>query len=449
MNQLHAGFGRVNVTPKMGIEITGYWIDRRADGVLDELEINALALACGEQKAVLLSMDTCSLRNHTADIMRAYVAKVTGLSLESIYFHATHTHTGAQLIDGSDDPLLEEYFQFVKEKLAEVTQIALADLKPAQMGFGVGRAPNIAFVRRYRMKDGSVRTNPGVNNPDILAPIGQVDERINVLRFDREGADTLVLANFGCHPDTVGGCKISGDWPTLMRASFEKAVDNTRCIFFNGAQGDINHVNVHPKGGDLNGMFMDFDDVSRGYPHTLHMGRVVAAGVMQVYDKVQYVDVESIRCMQRLIKVPANKPKPEEMEEAYYIQKMHADGRDAELPYKGMMLTTMLADSARKIRLEHAPDAFDMNLSVVAIGNVAMIGVPGEPFTGIGLGFKQAQGWDLILPTCTTNGALGGYFPMRDSYEDGGYEARQSNFAAGVAELMIEEGLNLLAQMRG
>ncbi len=32
----------------------------------------------------------------------------------------------------------------------------------------------------------------------------------------------------------------------------------------NGAQGDINHVNVHPKGGDLNGMFMDFDDVSRG-----------------------------------------------------------------------------------------------------------------------------------------------------------------------------------------
>ena len=90
-----------------------------------------------------------------------------------------------------------------------------------------------------------------------------------------------------------------------------------------------------------------------------------------------------------------------------------------------------------------------MNLSVVAIGNVAMIGVPGEPFTGIGLGFKQAQGWDLILPTCTTNGALGGYFPMRDSYEEGGYEARQSNFAAGVAELMIEEGLNLLAQMQG
>ena len=36
------------------------------------------------------------------------------------------------------------------------------------------------------MKDGKVRTNPGVGNPDILHPIGDVDERVNVLRFDRE-----------------------------------------------------------------------------------------------------------------------------------------------------------------------------------------------------------------------------------------------------------------------
>lgn len=448
MNSLCAGFGRVDVTPMLGIEITGYWIDRRADGVLDELQINALALSCGEDKAVLLSIDTCSLRKNTADIMRAYVAEETGLPMESIYYHATHTHTGAQLIDGSEDPLLEAYFQQVKQKLAEVTKMALEDLKPAKMGFAIGKAPNIAFVRRYRMKDGGVRTNPGVNNPDIASPIGEVDERVNVLRFDREGAPTLVLANFGCHPDTVGGCKLSGDWPALMRCAFEKAIDNTRCIFFNGAQGDINHVNVHPRGGDLNGMFMDFDDVSRGYGHALHMGRVVAAGVMQVYDKVQYVDVTSIRCKQRPIRVPANKPKPEEMEEAFYIQRMHSEGKDDQLPYKGMLLTTMLADSARKIRREHGPDAFDMKLSAIAIGNIALIGVPGEPFTGIGLGLKQAQGWDMILPTCITNGAQGGYFPMREAYEEGGYEARQSDFAAGVAELMIREGLELLKQLR-
>ena len=98
------------------------------------------------------------------------------------------------------------------------------------------------------MKDGSVRTNPGVDNPHILHPIGDVDERVNVLRFDRE-SDSLVLVNFGNHPDVVGGCKISADWPGFLRNTVEKALDNTKCIFFNGAQGDVNHVNVHPPGG--------------------------------------------------------------------------------------------------------------------------------------------------------------------------------------------------------
>ena len=58
------------------------------------------------------------------------------------------------------------------------------------------------------MKDGSVRTNPGVNNPDILEPIGHVDQRLNVLRFDREGGETLILSNFGMHPDSIGSNNI-------------------------------------------------------------------------------------------------------------------------------------------------------------------------------------------------------------------------------------------------
>ncbi len=55
---------------------------------------------------------------------------------------------------------------------------------------------------------------------------------------------------------TVGGCKISADWPGFVRRTVEKVLDNAKCIFFNGAQGDVNHVKVHPKEGDLNGMFM-------------------------------------------------------------------------------------------------------------------------------------------------------------------------------------------------
>jgi len=452
MNTLQAGFARVDVTPMLGISIVGYFKPRFAEGVLDPLQINALALACGGEKVLLLCIDHCGVKQDTMLEYRTHISQVTGVPVEAVFISATHTHTGPAIkrdtiLNGQGDNTLEmEYHQIVYRKMADVAQMALADLKPAKMGFGTGLAPNIAFVRRFRMADGSVKTNPGVDNPDIVAPIGEVDERVHVLRFDRE-QDSLVLVNFGDHPDVVGGNLISGDWPALMRGTVEKVLDHTKCIFFNGAQGDVNHVNVHPRGGYLNDMFMDFDDVARGYSHARYMGRVVAGGVLQAFDKVQYVDVDSLKYAQKTLRIAAQLPAPEAMPEARRINDLHNAGRDSELPYEGMMLTTVVAEAARMVRLEHGPEAFEMPLSAIAIGNVALLGIPGEPFTGIGRGLKETQGWDLVLPCCLTNGSEG-YFPMQDAYDEGGYEARSSSFAAGVAEHIIAEGKALLQELR-
>ena len=446
MNRLQAGFARIDVTPMLGIPIRGYYKPRFAEGVLDELEINALALACGDSKVLILSIDACGIEQVHDIILRKSVAEATGLPLEAIYLTSTHTHTGPEIESVSDDPMIEAYFQLLKWKFADVARYALADMKPARMGWGIGNAPNIAFVRRFRMKDGSVRTNPGVNNPDILHPIGDIDERVTVLRFDRQD-DSLIFVNFGNHPDVVGGSMISADWPGFCRRTVEKVFDNVKCIFTNGAQGDLNHVNVHPTGGCLNDLFIDFDDVARGYNHARYMGRVVAAGVMQAFDKVKYVDVENLRFLQRTVRVPSNRCDPAELPEAYHIKQLHEAGRDAELPYKGMLLTTKVAGALRKVRLENGPDTFDVRISGIALDSVALLGVAGEPFMGAGKALKETEGWELVIPTCLTNGCEG-YFPTMDAYEEGGYEAGSSQFKAGVAELIIREGQALLEQLK-
>ena len=252
MNNLFVGFSRVDITAPLGVNISGYYQIRLADGVLDPQEINALALASGEKRVLMLSVDNCGMKGDLTDRYRAYINEVTGVPADAIFVHSTHTHTGASLYGKAENPLNEEYQDFVCKKLGEAAEKALADLKPAKMGYGEGQAPNVAFVRRFRMKDGSIRTNPGVNNPDIVAPIGEVDERVHVIRFDQEGGKSLVLVNFGNHPDMVGGCKLSSDWPGFLRRTVETILDDARCIFFNGAQGDVNHVNVHPTGGFLN-----------------------------------------------------------------------------------------------------------------------------------------------------------------------------------------------------
>ena len=446
MNQLKVGYAVSNIDPMIGIEVSGYYQVRISEGNLDPLEVCVTALELGEKKVAMISLDLCYLDTPVNDKIRVAVSEATGLALDEIYIGCTHTHTAPYLRDNEAYPLELEYIKFVTHRIIDATKIALSDLKPAKMGYHVGEAKNIAFVRRFRMKDGSVKTNPGVDNPDIVAPIGDVDERVNVIRFDREGADTVVIVNFGNHPDVVGGNLLSGDWPAFMRRTVEKAIDNVKCIFFNGVQGDVNHVNVHPRGGDLNDMFMDFDDVSRGYGHARHMGRVVAGSVLQVYDKVKYVEVDSLKTIEKTIQIPSNKATPEQLVEARYINEMHLAGRDAELPWKAMMLTTVVAEAQRMIRLENAPDAFPVKLLGLSIGPVAFVGIPGEPFTGIGRAIKDTAGFELICPCCLINGCEG-YFPMQDAYDEGGYEARSSSYKAGCAEYIAEQGKELLAQL--
>ncbi len=447
MNNIKAGFSRVNVTPMLGIPVAGYFIPRYAEGILDELEVNTIALECAGTKALMLSIDHEGLKQNIINDYRENISKATGLPVEAIFISATHTHTGPQTSFDIDDELVKEYIGFLRRKTVDASILAIADLKEAKMGFGMGQAPEVAFVRRFRMRDGSIRTNPGVNNPDIVEPIGNVDESVNVIRFDREGGETIVLVNFADHPDVVGGSKISADWPGFVRQTVEKSIDNTKCIFFNGAQGDVNHVNVHPKGGYLNDLFMDFDDVARGYNHSKYIGRVVCGGVLQAYDKVKYVDVDSIKCINRIIEVPSAMPDKKDLPEAYRIKELHEAGRDSELPYTGMMVTTVVAEALRMVRLENGPETFKMCLSGIAIGPVAFVGIPGEPFTGIGLGLKAAKEFEFILPTCLTNGSEG-YFPMKEAYDEGGYEARSSNFKSGVAEYIISEGTELIKDLK-
>ncbi len=449
---LKVGFGRTDITPPLGIDLLGYYHRRLADGVLDNLEVNALAIKKDTTTILLVAVDTACPDLEFITECKSSIKLATGVPLDNIYIHSTHTHTGPKLASKMDATTKyytsqeEIYERTTVYKITDACKLAIDDLAPAKLGYGKGKAERVAFNRRYLMKDGTTQTNPGVNNPNIEKPIGVVDEEVSVLRFLRKDGKNYVLGEFGNHPDTIGGNKISGDWPTLTRSVFEKAIENSKCIFFNGPQGDLNHVNVFPEKGDMNGMFIDFDNVSRGYSHAKHIANVVASGMMNAFEKVNFIDVNEVKSIQKNIEVPSNMPLPEEMEQAYYINKMHREGKDNELPYKGMMLTTMVAGSARRIRLEHGPESFSLLLSGLKLGKIAIVGFPGEPFCKIGIETKKYQGFDMVIPFCLTN-QCAGYFPMQDSYDEGGYEAQTSSFKAGIGERLIEEAHKLLSEL--
>jgi len=445
MNRLEAGFARVDITPPLGIAINGYFNIREADGVLDPLEASCIALSCGEKAVVLISLDNLGIPAALMEPMLEAVCRAAHLPREAVFIHCTHTHTGGAIGTKWEGPLNMAYRKTLETLLAQVSVEALGDRKPARMGWRTAAVENLAFSRRFRMKDGSVRTNPGIGNPDIASHLGGPDNQLRMLRFDRED-DSLVLLHFGTHPDSVGGCKLSADWPGFVRRTFEQAIPNAKVAFFNGAEGDVGVQNVFPKPGDMNDLTLDFDDVFRGYGATRRYGRILAGAALQIYDVAEYVDVASLSFARKTVQVPANVPAPEALPLAHQYAALHNAGHDDQIPYTGMQLTTVVAEALRMVRLENGPEFFDMELSAFAIGPVALVGIPGEPFAGISFGLQDEENWGTVFAMCNTNG-YEGYFPMQEAYDEGGYEARSSAFRPGVAELLIREGKALLSSL--
>jgi len=452
MSDFQAGYAQVNINPPLGIGIDGYYVPRFAKGILDDLEASALALSCAGKKLVLISVDNLGIN---LDLVEAYceaIEQATGVLKDNIFLSATHSHTAGLIaptnfFEAPEAPIFR-YAEFVKDRLVDAVKLALADMKPAKMGYIVGYAPErVAYIRRYKMKDGTTWTCPPINDPNIDHPIGELDQRVNVLRFDREGAHSVVLVNYGLHADTVNGELLSADWPGVMRRTVEKVLDGTKCMFFAGAQGDVGSTNVHPSGGDMNDTEISFDNEMKSPGMARFVGRALAGTVLQVYDKAAYVDVDQIGILHHTISVPSNMPSPEQLPLAHKYRELHEAGRDEEIPYTAMELTTVVAEALRMCSLENGPTEFHLGLTGVQIGPVALVGIPGEPFTDIGVGIKETEGWSMILPCALTNGNEG-YFPMKSAYDEGGYEARTSPYRSGVAEEIIAGSKVLLGKLQ-
>jgi len=332
--------------------------------------------------------------------------------------------------------------------VADAAVNAIRDMKPSRISYQRIVARRISFGRRYIMKDGNVRTNPGVNNPDIVKPYGlPPDEEVQVLRIDREGGKPICVINFQTHPDVVGGETITADWPGLARTVFEAAtLGKTHCIVLNGAQGDVNHVNVMPRPGERNGLKRDFDDVDRGYDHAWHMANVLVGATLSVWMKCIPLEVGEVRFTMQQVRVPANKAKDTDEKNLAWAEKVwaiHQAGKDAELPWKGMELTTEVARARRIISMAKHAAFHDLPLYGISIGDsVVFGGFSGEPFNDVGKIVKKDSPFKITLLMCLVNGSRG-YFPFSDAYKTGGYEAATSPFGPSVADDIIGGMLKL------
>ena len=96
---LKAGFARVEATPPLGADLSGYFHRRLAKGILDPLYLNAVALSNDDKIVLLISADYIGIKLESNIKIRKMISERTGVELDNILIAALHQHTSCAIHD--------------------------------------------------------------------------------------------------------------------------------------------------------------------------------------------------------------------------------------------------------------------------------------------------------------------------------------------------------------
>jgi hypothetical protein len=436
---LKIGSAAVKITPPEGTPMAGYYSDRGATGVHDDLWAKALVMEKDGSKIAIISCDLIGLPYEMVTRIRETVENNTGIPSGNVMVSATHSHTGPVIpkkidrykITGRQAEIHAKYLSDLPSLIAESAKQAYKKMTPGTISLGTGYEETISFNRRFYMTDGTVGWNPGKLNPMIIKPAGPIDPDVIVLYAETPDAKPLsTYVNFALHLDNVGGSEISADMPYTLSTILGKMKGEEMVTFFaQGCSGNINHINVKTK------------TPQKGHDEAKRIGTVLAAEVIKTYTRLQPVEVAGISVTRSVVKLPLPEVKPEELPQA---REVISRAGTAKAP-KFIELV-----NAYKVLdvLDRKGQPVDAEIQVIALGDqCAIVTLPGEIFTELGMYIKSRSPYQYTMVVELSNGSLG-YVPDRKAYVVGNYEPVSARCGPGSGELLAEKALAMLNELK-
>ncbi len=435
---LQAGFARVDITPPFGNDLSGYYERRLADGTLDPLYLNAVALTVGEETVLLMAADYIGITMDHSIAIRKMICERTGVPTDHIMIAALHQHTSPCLADPTkrETALRDKTFiDVVYRRFADAAVMALDDRADAEMSIAARDvAEPIAFVRRYFTKEAGVVTNPS-SQFTLTGRCADADNTVRLVRFARKDKNDIAILNFSTHPDVIGGTKWSADWPGFARRFVEEDTPGTSCLFFTGCQGDSNHYDYFkPKEERLHG---------GRYEHSKYMGRMVADAVRAVWNDMTPAADETVYAEHRVIYNRTNTAGIEKYDECVKWVKDYKAGKIPPASYT-------MAERAfcyRVAALRAQPLFRPVPITVISVGGVVFVGFGGEAFTSYGKIMRDLCPDKFVVSAVCANG-YEGYLPTAEAFGQGGYEACSSFFMPTLEEEIVTAAKEMLENLK-
>ena len=401
---VRAGCAQEVITPPLGVLLAGYFHDRVAERVRDDLFARAVVIESQGERVALVSCDLISMDGEIADRAKEIVEKETGIPAERVLIGATHTHTGPELRQNHAVDPAEEWADGLPGRIAAAVKRATegmfsGTLRPGRIG-----VTGYSFNRLFRMKDGSELF--GRRPAETVGVAGPIDPELQTLSLvDEQERLRGLVVNFALHVDVIGGGSadfVSADWPGELAGNIAAVYgDEVVTVFLQGTAGDINH-NPH-----------DPTFLPRSGPEkAVQLGRALAGAAVCAAERAEPMMEVPLRSEIETLSIPyytrdadlmaeveelRKKPEPTPFER-YIIEKGGSwphDGQDAAVPVQAMR-----------------------------IGEVGLVALPAEIFARIGLEIKQFSPAPFTFAVELANADVSIYVPTTDQAERGAYGAR-------------------------
>ena len=240
-----AGIAVRDVTPATPIWLAGYAArNKPANQIEHPLMAQAIAFRSeGSAPFVFVALDNCEVnRSFMAPVLKR-IETQHGLKPGAVMVVSSHTHS-APVLEGSlegmyplgeaDRQQILEYCARLQDALVEVVGAALADLQPALLERGQGKAVFATNRRIYRGDQMSFGENFD----------GPADTDVPVLRI-RGTNQTVraILFGYACHGTSIQGedfYTVCGDYMAFARQQLENVHPGAVAMFFTGMGADCN-----------------------------------------------------------------------------------------------------------------------------------------------------------------------------------------------------------------
>ncbi len=427
---MRVGCSHATITPPPGAFLAGFGArEERARGVHDDLHARALVLEHARERAALVVCDLCELDAGFVADARLRIQARTGIPAASVMLAATHTHAAPAtfaLYSPAPEPA---WLNGLADRVADAAAGAVADLAPATLILGLGREDTVARNRRRAS--------------------GPVDPTVTVLGAQRTGAPPVFLLHYPCHPTVLGpdNLLVSRDLVGFAVDALERATGGW-VLFANGACGDINVG--HPADRSALGLPIP----GRTFARAEELGLRLAREAQRALERSRPVEAGLLAADRRHVAIPLRSgPSPEEaLAEAEAcrdrLEALEAAGAPEETLYAArldLLYARLGLDWARQYAGRAGAVASEgVEVAAFAIGDIALVGLPGEFFAESGLRLRSRSPFAHTCVIGYANGGIG-YVPPDAAFAEGGYETRLAPWSRAAPEA---EGLIHAAAVR-